>query len=99
MSIQHINSAPDYITKVISGTMEQLGKIYKEGLEQNQNGILACKCSEKDNRMDVQFMNEQMILDMITKESWEPLKSSIPEDKKLMFIQDIDLNSIFLIYV
>ena len=79
--------------------LEQLSKIYKEGLDQNPNGILACKCSEKENRMDVQFMNEQMILEMITKESWEPLKSSIPEDKKLMFIQDIDLNSIFLIYV
>ena len=99
MSIQHINSAPDYITKFISGNMEQLGNIYKEGLDQNPNGILACKCSEKENRMDVQFMNEQMILEMITKESWDPLKSSIPEDKKLMFIQDIDLNSIFLIYV
>lgn len=99
MSIQHINSAPGYITKFISGNIEQLAKIYKEGLEHNPNGILACKCSEKENRMDVQFMNEQMILEMITKESWEPLKSSIPEDKKLMFIQDIDLNSIFLIYV
>ena len=99
MSIQHINSAPDYITKFISGNVEQLVKIYKEGLIDNPEGILGCKCSEKDNRMDVQFMNEEMILEMIAKESWEPLKGSIPEGKKLMFIMDLDLNSVFLIYV
>ena len=99
MSVQHIDSAPNYITKFISGNMEQLVKIYEEGLIDNPEGILGCKCSEKDNRMDVQFMNEEMILEMITKESWEPLKGSIPEGKRLMFIMDIDLNSVFLIYV
>jgi len=99
MSIQHIDSAPYYITKFIQGNMEQLCKIYEEGLEQNPDGMLGCKCSEEDNRMDVQFMNEEAILEMITKESWEPLKGSIPEGKKLMFVMDIDLNSVFLIYV
>jgi hypothetical protein len=44
-------------------------------------------------------MNEEAILEMIKKESWEPLKDSIGEDKKLMFIMDIDLDSVFLIYV
>ena len=99
MSIQNISSAPDYITKFISGNMEELCNIYEEGRENNPNGVLACNCSEEDNRMDVQFMNEKMLLEMITKESWEQLKASIPEDKKLLFIKDIDLNSIFLIYV
>jgi len=99
MSIQHIDSAPDYITKFIRGNMEQLCKIYEEGLEQNSQGILGCKCSEKNNRMDIQFMNEEAILEMITKESWEPLKGSIPTDKKLMFVMDIDKDSVFLIYV
>ena len=99
MSVQHIDSAPNYITQFISGNMDQLCKIYEEGLVDNPEGILGCKCSEKDNRMDVQFMNEEMILEMIAKESWEPLKESIPEGKKLMFIMDIDLDSVFLIYV
>ena len=99
MSVQHIDSAPNYITQFISGNMEQLCKIYDEGLITNPEGILGCKCSEKDNRMDVQFMNEEMILEMIQKESWGPLKGSIPEGKKLMFIMDIDLSSVFLIYV
>ena len=99
MSIKHINSAPDYITKFISGNMDQLCKIYEEGLEQYPEGILGCKCSEKDNRMDIQFMNEEAILEMIKIESWEPLKGSIPKDKKLMFVMDVDINSVFLIYI
>ena len=86
MSIQHIDSAPNYITQFISGNMEQLRKIYEEGLVNDPEGILGCNCSEKDNRMDVQFMNEEMILETIAKESWEPLKVSIPEGKKLMFV-------------
>jgi len=99
MHIQNIGSAPQYITNFISGNLEQLTKIYEEGLVDNPEGILGCKCSEEDNRIDIQFMNEEMILEMITKESWEPLKVSIPEGKKLMFIMDLDLDSIFLINV
>ena len=76
--------------------MEQLCKIYEEGLVSNSEGILGCICSEKDNRIDVQFMNEEMICEMITKESWDNLQAS-KGDKKLFFIRDIDLNSIFLI--
>ena len=99
MNIQNINSAPDYITKFIHTNMEQLYKIYEEGLLSNSEGILGCICSEKDNRIDVQFMNEERIIGMITKESWIPFKKPIPEDKKILIIQDIDLDKIFIIYV
>ena len=99
MSVQHIDSAPNYITQFISGNMEQLCKIYEEGLINNPEGILGCKCSEKDNRMDVQFMNDDMMLEMIQKDSWEQLKKSISESKKLFFVKDIDLNTVFLIYI
>ena len=99
MNVQNVSSAPQYITNFISGNHEQLNKIYEEGLVGNPEGILGCKCSEKDNRMDVQFMNEEMILEMITKESWEPYKNTIPEGKKLMYIIDLDIDSIFLITI
>ena len=99
MEINHVDSMPQYISNFISGNLEQLNKIYEEGLSCNSEGILGCKCSEKDNRMDVQFMNEEMILEMITKESWEPYKNTIPEGKKLMYIIDLDIDSIFLITI
>ena len=97
-TIQQVNSAPDYIMKFIHGNMEQLQKIYGEGLEVYEKGILAFQCSEKDNMMDVQFMNEQMICEMITKESWDNLQAS-KGDKQLFFVKDNDLNSIFLITI
>ena len=79
--------------------MEQLSKIYDEGLITNPEGILGCKCSEKDNRMDVQFMNDEMMCEILEKESVMNLKNNIQENKKLFFIQDIDLNSVFLIQI
>ena len=99
MNVQNISSAPSYITNFISGNMEKLNEIYEEGLKDNPDGILGCKCSEEDNRMDIQFMNEEMILEMITKETWEPYKKTIPEGKKLMYIIDLDIQSIFLITI
>ena len=99
MSIRHIESAPNYITNFIHTNMEQLCKIYEEGLVSNSEGILGCICSEKDNRIDVQFMNEEQITEIITKESWIPFKETIPENKKLLMVQDIDLKSVFIIYV
>ena len=99
MNIQNINSAPEYINKFIQGNLEQLNNIYDEGMKSNDFGVLGFQCSEKENKMDVQFMNDDMMLEMIQKDSWEQLKKSIPESKKLFFVKDIDLNSVFLIYI
>lgn len=99
MNIENISSAPDYIHKFVNDNYEQLIKIYKEGLENDEDGLLFCKCSEKDNRIDVQCMNTEMIVEIITKDTWDSLKQTIKEDKKLLFIQDLDLECIFLLYV
>ena len=82
--------------------MEQLCKIYDEGMNLNpdlEKGILCFLCSEKENKMNVQFMNDEMMCEIIQKESLENLKKSIGENKKLFFVQDLDINSIFLIQV
>ena len=98
MSIQNINSAPEYITKFIKGNLEQLTKIYDEGkYNLIQDGLLVCKCSQKDNRMDIQFMSDEMFSEIINKATWISYKESLPKDKKFMFIQDLDLNCVFLI--
>jgi hypothetical protein len=99
MDIQNIDSAPDYIHSFIASNYEQLNKIYGEGNEENSEGILFCKCSLEDNRIDIQFMNEDMIIEIITKESWDNLKTTIQNDKKLLFIQDLDLDCVFLLYI
>ena len=101
-SIQNVNSAPDYIMKFIHNNMEQLCKIYDEGMYNNPDldkGIMVFQCSEENNKMDVQFMNDEMMCEILQKESVQTLKNNIAEDKKLFFIQDLDMNSIFLIQV
>lgn len=101
-SIQNIDSAPDYIMKFIHMNMEQLCKIYDEGLNNNpglEKGIMVFQCSQENNKMDVQFMNDEMMREILEKESVQNLKNNIEKDKKLFFIQDLDLNSVFLIQV
>tara|TARA_B100000902_G_scaffold277511_1_gene263275 strand:- start:1045 stop:1356 length:312 start_codon:yes stop_codon:yes gene_type:complete len=101
-SIQNVDSAPDYIMKFIHMNMEQLCKIYDEGLNNNSEldkGILVFQCSQENNKMDVQFYNDEMMCEILQKESVMDLKNNIQKDKKLFFIQDLDLNSIFLIQV
>ena len=70
--IQQINSCPEYITKFIQGNMEQLCKIYDEGMNNNpelDKGVLIFKCSEENNKMDVQFANDEMMSTIFEKES------------------------------
>ena len=101
-SIQNVDSAPDYIMKFIHGNMEQLCKIYDEGMYNNpelDKGIVVFQCSEENNKMDVQFMNDEMMCEILEKESVMNLKNNIQKDKKLFFIRDLDLNSVFLIQV
>ena len=101
-NIQQTDSAPSYIMKFIHSNMDQLCTIYDEGMYANpdlEKGILCFQCSEKENKMDVQFMNDEMMCEILEKESVINLKNNIEENKKLLFIQDIDLNSIFLIQV
>jgi hypothetical protein len=101
-SIQNVDSAPDYIMKFIHMNMEQLCKIYDEGMYSNPDldkGIMVFQCSDKENKMNVQFMNDEMMCEILQKESVMNLKNNIVKDKKLFFIQDLDMNSVFLIQV
>jgi hypothetical protein len=102
MSIQNVDSAPDYIMKFIHMNMEQLCNIYDEGMNNNPDldkGIMVFQCSQEKNKMDVQFYNDEMMCEILEKESVMNLKNNIEKNKKLFFIQDLDMNSIFLIQV
>ena len=97
--IQTISSTPPYISSFINNNLEQLNKIYEEGLQAFECGILGFQCSQENNKMDVQFMNEQHICETMHPDSWGKLKQSIPEGKKLFMIMDQDINSVFLVYI
>ena len=97
--IQNIQSAPDYITAFIGSNREQLEHIYRDGCANFGSGCLGFVCSEEDNKMDVQFMNDDAMCNILAKESWFQLKDNIPEDKKLFYVMDTGLGSVFLIYI
>ena len=99
MNIQHAESTPPYISTFIQNNMKKLIEIYNDGMNNFHEGCLGFQCSQKENKMDVQFMNDESMLTILQKESWETLKNSISEDKKLFFVMDVDMNSVFLIYV
>ena len=97
MNIQNISSLPNYISTFLNYNLSKLNEIYDEGIKQDTIGILFLNCSQRDNKMDVSFLNESQIINYIQKESWENLKKST--DKKIFFIKDTDLNSIFITYL
>ena len=98
-SIQTVPSAPSYISEFISQNMTQLQDIYEEGVHTHQSGCLLFVCSKEENKMDVLFHGEEQMCEILQRDSWVSLKNGIPSGKKLFFIRDTDLHSVFLIYV
>ena len=74
-------------------------EIYGKGYEEFNEGCLGLMCNEETNKMDVMFMNVEHITSMLTADSWENLKLSIPEGKKLFFVKDEGLGAVFLLYI
>lgn len=99
-TIQNVNSCPEYITQFITSNKDQLISIYETGYTNNDNeGCLGLYCNEETNKMDVMFLNRASMYELLTVDSWEQLKQSIPEDKKLFFVKDECLNSVFLLFI
>jgi hypothetical protein len=97
-TIQTASSTPPHISDFMNKHMEKLMEIYEEGISREKFGCLGMKCSQKENKIDVFFTNEEMLLKMLAKESFEQLKETM-ENKKLFLIQELDMNSIFLVYL
>ena len=58
------------------------------------------KCSEKNNKMEVMFIDNSVIHDKLMSETkYKELKASIPKDKTMLYITDEDINSTFIIYL
>ena len=80
--------------------MVKLVEIHDQGIEEHKVGCLGFKCSQKENKMDVFFMNEDIILQQLQKESWEKFKTkNCIGSKKLFLIEDIDEIEYFLVYI
>ena len=98
-TIQQVNSCPEYINTFIQHNLSKLMEIYDQGYSEFQEGCLGFMCNQEDNKMDVMFMNKETITSMLTADSWENLKLSIPDGKKLFFVKDEGIGAVFLLYI
>ena len=98
-SIQSVSSCPDYINQFIQTNMNQLLEIYNTEKQFTEEGCLGFICNKNENKMDVMFLNRDNITNIISVDSWETIKTNIPKDKKLFFVKDEILNSVFLLYI
>ena len=68
-NIQNIESTPEYIGNFLRENMDQFINIHDEGIEEHKIGCLGFKCSQTENKIDVFFMTEEILLQMLQKES------------------------------
>jgi hypothetical protein len=98
MNVQNISNVPPHIDNFIQGNLTKLNEIYDEGIKVFGDGFLSFKCKESENKMDVLFLNEEQIISNFPEETWENLKRS-RNNKKIFMIEDIDINSMFIVYI
>lgn len=87
MNIQNISSLPDFIDKFIKFNQDKLLEIYDESLKIHNTGLLYFQCDKERNNVDVMFLYEDKIIEMMGKESWEMLKKEVG-DKKIFLIKE-----------
>ncbi len=87
MNIQNINSLPDFIDKFIKFNQDKLIEIYDESIKIHNTGLLYFQCDKKENNVDVMFLYDSKIIEMMGEESWEMLKKDAG-DKKIFLIKE-----------
>jgi hypothetical protein len=95
MNVKNADKCPEYIDKFLKDNMEQLVNIYDAGYSNMGEGCLGFNCSLKDNKMDVFYMDIELIKKTIG-DVWENIKK---KDKKLFYVRDFDGYGDFLIYI
>ena len=95
MEVNNINSGPDYIHGFVESNIEQLNEIYDKGLNDSGEGILFCKCSIDDNRIEIIYMTKHLFIENNTEEIWNDIQA----DKRIVLIEDLDISSIFVLYI
>jgi len=98
MNIQNISTVPPHLGKFLNKNHEKLNEIYENSIKEQGDGLLSFKCVESENKIDVFFMAEPVILQNFPKESWESLKVQ-RGDKKIYLIEDLEKSNMFIVYI
>lgn len=87
MNVQNISSLPDFIDKFIKHNQDKCIEIYDESIKIYNTGLLYFQCDKEKNNVDVMFLYDDKIIEMMGKESWEMLKN-YTGDKKIFLIKE-----------
>ena len=87
MNVQNISSLPDFIDKFIKFNHDKCIEIYDESIKNHNTGLLYFQCDKIKNNVDVMFLYDDKIIEMMGKESWEMLKNDTG-DKKIFLIKE-----------
>ncbi len=87
MNVQNISSLPDFIDKFIKFNQDKLIEIYDESIKIHNTGLLYFQCDKIKNNVDVMFLYEDKIIEMMGEQSWEMLKKDAG-DKKIFLIKE-----------
>jgi hypothetical protein len=87
MNVQNISSLPDFIDVFIKHNNDKCIEIYDENIKIHNKGLLYFQCDREQNNVDVMFLYEDKIVEMMGKESWEMLEQDAG-DKKIFLIKE-----------
>lgn len=94
-----MDKIPPHIHTFIRENNEQLNDIYGNEKEKNGPGYLNIRCDTKENKIDVFYINEETKKTMFTKEFCEGVEKGNIDDKKIFIVQELNLNSMFILYI
>lgn len=75
------------VEKFLLNNEDQLKKIYEEGIDKYNEGLLYIKYNKEDEKVDVIFLNVEKINAILTEKGWDEIKKR-GQDKKICMIHN-----------
>jgi hypothetical protein len=94
-----MENIPDYVHEFIRERKDKLNEIYEGRKSVDGSGYLHIKINVKENKIDVIYIDEILKRQMLTKEFCENIETNNKEDKKIYLVEDLKLNSLFILYI
>lgn len=76
------------INDFLNTNLEQLKKIYDEGIKVNTDGLLLVNYLKQQEKVDVMFLNTNKVNEIITEEGWTKMKEKAKDHKICLINND-----------
>ena len=90
---------PDYVHEFIKEKKDKLNEIYEGQKSIDGPGYLHIKINLKENKTDVIYIGDVLKKKMLSKGFCENIEANNKEDKNIYLVEDLKLNSLFILYI